>query len=58
MRRPRMVKSHRRRIIEVATHSVSSGQYDFGDSEIVAHPEIIDLEPNADTHSMAITARL
>jgi hypothetical protein len=54
----RVVKSQGRWIIEAATHSVVSRAVHFGDSEIAAHPEIVDLEPNADARPVAITGRL
>jgi len=53
-----MVKSQGRWIIEAATHSVVSRAVHFGGSAIAAHPEIVDLEPNADARSVAITGRL
>ncbi len=52
------VKSQGRWIIEAATHSVVSRAVHFGGSAIAAHPEIVDLEPNADARSVAITGRL
>jgi hypothetical protein len=56
--RPNLVKSQGRWIIEAATHSVVRRPVHFGDREIAAHPEIVDLEPNADTRPVAITGRL
>ncbi len=45
------VKSQRRWIIEAPMHS---NREDFRDGEIAAHPEIVDLEPNAATRSVAL----
>src|SRR5438105_14706987 len=51
------VKSQRCWIFETATHSRSSATVDSGDSEIATHPAIVDLEPNAAMHLVALIAQ-
>src|SRR5439155_18315336 len=52
-----LVKSQRCWIFETGTHSRSSATVDSGDSEIATHPAIVDLEPNAAMHLVALIAQ-